>query len=609
VALLAFAGASASVAGDEAPPSGGGARPAAATAPAIRREIRVRVAVDEEFGRWYSADFRSRAQRPVEEASAAFERRFGIRWRVVDFVNWKSFDEAEDLRELLWYAEQEVPATDVDMVVAWTGQTHAPGGPSEYDTAGQARYFGRTVIVRLFDGDPPMDWYAAEVAHELGHVFGAWHCTGRRSIMGHERELLAPLEFDPQAAAVIELNRDFDFARGAKWLDDARRERIAAIFRSGHYSDMPPPHVSVDLHTAWRLEEESGLIAASRRAYRRALAQQEACCDPSDPVLLWCLVPLARSLLYRSGGDVEEAHRLASRALQCVIEYDTPGARYPDPERLMADVEWTRGRRDVAIQHYRASCDALVARRRPDDPDIAAAKERLHVALCAAFETDGTPAWTETTWRVVAPLRPTPELTFDAPQPGNVHVRRAPLAADPGRPQPDAASETLTVAAAAPGLLTLRLEEHDGTATRLTRHAVSARIPAAATGAPSAVAAVSFVPSGRFGESDCVDYAVTLTIRPATEGADRSVESFRCMAPGCAALCVERMPIIGEQGFLRLPCGGSGLRDRLWVGRGGNAAIRFTSDRNAVVDGVPFSSDGAGTQRTWRLEMTFVPDE
>ena len=569
----------------------------------------MRIAIDEEFRKATGPDFRSRAQGPVEEASAAFERRFGVRWKVVDFVDWKSWDEAEDLRDLLWQAEQEIPKTDVDLVVAWTGQDRAPGAKSEYDTGGQARYFGRAAIVRLCDWNPPMEWYAAAVAHELGHILGAWHCAGWRSIMGRNRVPGAPLEFDPQASAVIELDRDLDFARGARWLDDAHRARLAEIYRSGHFPDMSAPHVGADLEVAWRLENEAGLIAASRRVYRRALAQQEACCDPSDPVLLWCLVPLARSLLYRSGGDVEEAHRLALRALQCVIECDTPGAEFPDPERLMADVEWTRGRREEAIRHYRGSCDALAARRRSDDSDLAAAKERLHVALCAAFETDGTPAWTETAWRVVAPLRPTPELSFDAPQPGNVHVRRAPLAADPDRARPDAASETLTVAAPAPGLLTLRLEELDGTASRLTQHAVRARIPAAAAGTSSAVAVISFVPSGRFEDSDFVDYAVGLTIRPATEGAAPSVESFRCKAPGCAALCVERAPIIGEQGFLRLPCGASLLRDRLWVGKRANATIRFTSDSDGDVDGVPFSSDGTGTQRTWRLEMTFVPDD
>lgn len=347
-----------------------------ASAPAIRREIRVRVACDEEY-RWDTGtNWPEVARRELTLASVAFERQSGIRWLVVDVVPWESADAAPGFDELLDQLDGGVSRAGVDVVFGLSGQTRAKGAMHDYPNAGKARYFGPVAILRTWSPNPGEKWFVGAIVHELAHVLGAWHTDDTRFVTSWSGERQSQSAFDPVSVEAIELTRDIDFARGADWLDDSRRGQLAELFRKGHASNVVLPYAYTQLDLARRLPDTEAEVA--RAACRRAVAAHEAATSVNDRALVTCLRALARSCLRGPGLAVDEAAAATLRArdlaaLEVANDDDPP----LEDESLLAVVAWERGRRGEAVAKGRLVYQARLTALGAAHPATVRAKEAV----------------------------------------------------------------------------------------------------------------------------------------------------------------------------------------------------------------------------------------
>jgi hypothetical protein len=343
--------------------------------PVICRTIRVRVACDEEWRakeRWATV-----ARGRLERASAVFEKRFALRWKAVDVVQWRSDDDAPTMRELIEQLERDVPLADVDVVVGFTGQTRAKAADRDYAQAGVAWCFGRSALVRESREGAPDDWYVGALAHELGHVMGAWHATTPDSVMFQSGGRTTHERFDAVSAGVIELCRDLDFARGVDWLDDTRRRRLRELYREGHASDSSLAYAEVVANRAWKEYGRSGDVRSLRAVLRWAVAEQSSCSIKDDVALAGPLRSLAWADLEGDSKDLDEAEVSARRAVALVTASGVVEEPIRASEALLASVLLERGRRSEAIVLLRKVYAARCAARGGADSDSAELRSTL----------------------------------------------------------------------------------------------------------------------------------------------------------------------------------------------------------------------------------------
>src|SRR6185369_9120117 len=99
------------------------------------------------------------------------ENRFGIRWEILDVVEWKSDDVAASLGDLLDQLEKDAPRAGAEVVFGFTGQTRATDADRDYRIVGCARYYRPNAIVRSRPHGSEAQ-YVRTIVHELGHVLG-----------------------------------------------------------------------------------------------------------------------------------------------------------------------------------------------------------------------------------------------------------------------------------------------------------------------------------------------------------------------------------------------------------------------------------------------------
>ena len=568
--LLAASGAAGT---DDAPPP-----------PRTVREIKVRLACDEEWRA--QAGWEALARGRLAAASDVFEKRFAIRWRAVDVVKWKSDDAATDMQALLEQVERDVPRAGADIVLGFTAQARATGADRDYRLAGLARFFGPAAIVRGLDPEPRAQWNVGALVHELAHVLGAWHSASADSVMWETGERKSYDVFDAPSAAVIELCRDIDFARGADWIDGPRRRRMVDIYRAGHASNSLLSYVDAEMDRAWKLLSKGRDVLAARAAYRDALAEQRTCVPADDPSLVICLRVLAWADIQGPLRDLGEAECFA-RLAQVLAAANGIAEDPPlQSEFVLADIGWERGRFEEATAAYRQVYAARLDARGASDPgtaDIRSVLERRGGL--------GLPPkrWQEVVCAIESSPAADPESGIETPPAGAVRVRPLPAATVAGAASwADSACAQFGVTTPEAGDLTIELLESGAGARGGPPRTATARV--AASGESRVW--VTFATAGPKAGADAASYSCEVGV--AADGAATPTTSgwFSFDAPWNAAVRRTRVVGVGAAGFLPAKAGTAvPLGGWEWVGVPGQTVV---------------ASDAA--KCSWRLELTFTPD-
>ncbi len=126
---------------------------------------RVVLALDEDWQAEFQAEATVAARTLLWEASRLY-RGFNIHLLPLRIERWISPDEMDSAEELLHLARNRIPRGDADIVVVLTGQQLEHGD-------GYAEVGGRYALVSRHPGHPERD--AMVLAHEIAHLFGAYH--------------------------------------------------------------------------------------------------------------------------------------------------------------------------------------------------------------------------------------------------------------------------------------------------------------------------------------------------------------------------------------------------------------------------------------------------
>ncbi len=213
------------------------------------RIITLRIAADEEFrakGIW-----RRNLNAWITAVNRSFESAFSISWQVADIVNWHSDDQIRDVRAMIASLRHTVGTGPAEVLLGLSGQA--------VGSAGAGMPF-RDVAVAVRHSVSGYDMPVV-IAHELGHLFGAWHVADPRSVMFAAGA--RTLRFDAITHDLIQLMRDFDFGTGVLGIDGPTAFRISRIFARGHMAGAVNP-----LASAWATEGRDALL---RRDTHRAL--------------------------------------------------------------------------------------------------------------------------------------------------------------------------------------------------------------------------------------------------------------------------------------------------------------------------------------------------
>jgi len=195
------------------------------------RLLHIRAAADAAFRR--RPNWQEVIGSRVVAVSRVFERAAAIRCEVSGTVEW-SPDPAATVDK----KRRELEGTQSDGDSIFVGFT-AP--PDHADEPGSAVPFDARVLVFDFP-EKSEQVNVSNLAHELAHVFGAWHSADAKSLT----HLPPGNDFDSNALACLRLTRSVDFRTGIGGLDKGTLDRVVKL-----WSDSKLEPASNPVYRAW----------------------------------------------------------------------------------------------------------------------------------------------------------------------------------------------------------------------------------------------------------------------------------------------------------------------------------------------------------------------
>lgn len=343
--------------------------PSAAAETAVLREITVALAADEEFRA--RPGWAEEAAARVRRASVPYEREFGIRWKPVEFVEWHSDDAAPSLRDLRRALERDVDPGPADVVLGFAGQDRRAGATHQYAELGVSEYFGRAAIVGAGWSRQSPGREDNAVAHELGHLLGAWHCPAQGTIMTAGSADLS--RFDAQSALLLPAMRDFDFRRGLDGIGDETAAAIDRIWRAGHGPGADHPLAYALMVRGWQ-RARAGSPVSAKLDLDRAVSILETSAGSEDPGLVACLVGLSRLCAERDPPDAAGALGFAQRARRIADATRLNEDPSADSWVQLGNAWWVNGRETEAAAAFQQALEVRARVLGSDDPLTAAVR-------------------------------------------------------------------------------------------------------------------------------------------------------------------------------------------------------------------------------------------
>jgi tetratricopeptide (TPR) repeat protein len=246
------------------------------------RLLRIRAAADDELRQ--RDDWESVVRDHLQFASSYYEQAFGIRFRLVQVVEWDSDDTSAGLADLVDELERDVSPDGVDVVVGFSAQRPRPGKLSKSVAlpTGLTPSLGRVSLIRVMPEDENYDLRLA-VIHEIAHLFGAFHTAQQDSIMRESVEGPRTFQIDLENGKMLRLMRLFDFEQGVQGLSEEVLQRMTAIWASARIPGDANPvaqafyNLGVERHDADQLEPAIAL-------WQRAASYDETYAQPHGSI-------------------------------------------------------------------------------------------------------------------------------------------------------------------------------------------------------------------------------------------------------------------------------------------------------------------------------------
>jgi tetratricopeptide (TPR) repeat protein len=247
------------------------------------RTVTMRVAADESYRSL--PDWEANLRRIVRVVSDIYEKQFQIRFVVLDLVQFQTRPRGSVDRHLEKLVA-DVPIGEADVLIGFTGEGCVDRA------GGAARAFGRFAVIMAACAQQ----VEGVLAHEIGHLFGAFHpAVSVDSVMGWRGG--PPGLFDDQTTRVLRLMRSYDFRRGILAVDDATRRAWRAIYAEGHQrNNEVNPLVSALAHAGRELAR-SGKPTEGEAVLREAIAIDQLLPEPH----------VVLGIMYARRGLLEEA--------------------------------------------------------------------------------------------------------------------------------------------------------------------------------------------------------------------------------------------------------------------------------------------------------------